>query len=69
LAPPGARSDALAASLVWGAERSFHVAMSGHHDVLSSPDVIVEPLLQLYVGSIYGRAVELRPAQDSGRVD
>jgi AcrR family transcriptional regulator len=63
LAPPGARSDALAASLVWGAERAFHVAMSGHHDVLSSPDVIVEPLLQLYVGSIYGRAVELRPAR------
>jgi AcrR family transcriptional regulator len=63
LAPPGARSDALAASLVWGAERAFHVAMSGHHDVLSSPDVIVEPLLQLYVGSIYGRAVELKPVR------
>lgn len=55
LAPPGARSDTLAATLAWGAERVFQVAMSGHHDVLDGSDTLLEPLVQLYVGTIYGR--------------
>jgi hypothetical protein len=55
IAPPGADAHALAASLAWGAERSVHVAMTGHHPVLSDTDALVEPLVQLYVGTIYGR--------------
>jgi AcrR family transcriptional regulator len=55
LAPPGAPAEALAASLAWGAERSFHVAMTGHHATLVNADALIEPLVQLYVGTIYGR--------------
>src|ERR1700739_2512918 len=55
-APPDADSRALAASLIWTAERSFHVAMTGAHRILTDQDSLVEPLLQLFVGTIYGRA-------------
>jgi TetR/AcrR family transcriptional regulator, ethionamide resistance regulator len=49
IAPPGAGADALAASLVWTAERAFHVAMIGVH---------------LFVGTIYGRAARPPAAAD-----
>jgi len=58
LAPPGAPAQALAASLAWGAERSFHVAMTGHHATLIDADALIEPLVQLYVGTIYGRPLQ-----------
>jgi TetR/AcrR family transcriptional regulator, ethionamide resistance regulator len=58
VAPPGADAQALAASLVWTAERSFHVAAGGDHPTLREPRALVEPLVQLFVGSIYGRAVQ-----------
>ena len=61
IAPAGADSQALAASLIWSAERAFHVAMTGEHPILVDENALVEPLVQLFVGSIYGRAV--RPAQ------
>jgi len=57
VAPPGADSRALAASLVWTAERAFHVTMTGAHPTLAERDQLLEPLVQLFVGSIYGRAV------------
>jgi AcrR family transcriptional regulator len=60
IAPAGADSEAIAASLIWGAERAFHVAMTGHHPTLVDPEVIVEPLVQLFVGTIYGRPVKHR---------
>ena len=59
-APDGADARALAASLVWTAERSFHVAAGGDHPTLVSPEAVVAQLTQLFVGTIYGRAVELR---------
>ncbi|MGZ6716579.1 MAG: TetR/AcrR family transcriptional regulator [Solirubrobacteraceae bacterium] len=59
VAPAGAEASALAASLVWTAERSFHVAAGGDHPTLAGADTIVEPLVQLFVGSIYGRAAVL----------
>ena len=55
IAPPGAGADALAASLVWTAERAFHVAMIGVHPILADPPSVIEPLVQLFVGTIYGR--------------
>ncbi len=61
LAPAGADSGPLAASLIWGTERSFQVAMTGREPALADEQAIVEPLVQLYVGTIYGRAV-----RDSG---
>jgi AcrR family transcriptional regulator len=57
LAPAGADAQALAASLVWTAERSFHVTATGQHPTLRDAGVLVEPLVQLFVGTIYGRAV------------
>ncbi len=58
-APGGADARALAASLVWTAERSFHVAAGGDHPTLVDPATVVAPLTQLFVGTIYGRAVEV----------
>jgi AcrR family transcriptional regulator len=56
-APEGADARALAASLVWTAERSFHVAVGGDHPTLVNVQAVVEPLVQLFVGTIYGRPV------------
>jgi TetR/AcrR family transcriptional regulator, ethionamide resistance regulator len=56
-APEGADPEALAACLVWTGERSFHVAMTGEILALSGHDALVEPLVQLYVGTIYRRPV------------
>jgi AcrR family transcriptional regulator len=58
-APEGADARALAASLVWTAERAFHVAVGGGHPTLVDASVVVEPLTQLFVGTIYGRAVRV----------
>jgi len=58
IAKPGADSEALAASLIWGTERIFHIAMTGHHQTLTDQDTILEPLVQLYVWTIYGRPGE-----------
>jgi AcrR family transcriptional regulator len=59
IAPDGADAPALAASLVWTAERAFHVAVGGEHPTLVDAGTIVDPLVQLFVGTIYGRAVEV----------
>ena len=56
-APEGADPRALAASLVWTAERAFHVAAGGGHPTLVDASAVVAPLTQLFVGTIYGRAV------------
>jgi TetR/AcrR family transcriptional regulator, ethionamide resistance regulator len=61
-APDGADADALAACLVWTGERAFHVAMTGEIPVLPSHEALVEPLVQLYVGTIYRRPVQLQNA-------
>jgi TetR/AcrR family transcriptional regulator, ethionamide resistance regulator len=58
-APAGAEARALAASLVWTAERSFHVAVGGDHPTLVDASAVVAPLTQLFVGTIYGRAVRV----------
>jgi TetR/AcrR family transcriptional regulator, ethionamide resistance regulator len=60
-APEGADAEALAACLVWTGERAFHVAMTGEIPALSSHDALIEPLVQLYVGTIYRRPVQAPP--------
>jgi AcrR family transcriptional regulator len=60
IAPAGADSAPLAASLIWGTERSFQIAMTGRHPSLVDEQAIIEPLVQLYVGTIYGRSVRGR---------
>lgn len=56
-APEGADPDALAACLVWGYERVLHLALVGEARGLPDPAAIVEPLSQLMVGSVFGRAL------------
>jgi TetR/AcrR family transcriptional regulator, ethionamide resistance regulator len=60
-APEGADPEALAACLVWTGERSFHVAMTGAVPALAGYEALIEPLVQLYVGSIYRRPVRITP--------
>jgi AcrR family transcriptional regulator len=60
-APDGADPAALAACLVWTGERAFHVAMTGEIAALSGHDALIEPLVQLYVGTIYRRPVQPAP--------
>ena len=62
-APDGADPEAIAACLVWTAERSFHVAMTGEIPTLAGHDALIEPLVQLYVGTIYRRPVVSAPGR------
>ena len=55
-APDGADPRALAACLMWGYERVLHVALVGDAVGLPDPDAIVEPLVQMMMGGLYGRA-------------
>jgi AcrR family transcriptional regulator len=54
IAPAGAAPTALAASLVWSTERALLVSRTGQVPALPEPEALVEPLVQLYVGTIYG---------------
>jgi AcrR family transcriptional regulator len=53
LAPAGAEPEALAAALVWSTERALLVSRTGRVAALPDPEALVEPLTQLYVGTIY----------------
>lgn len=54
-APPGADPHALAACLMWGYERVLHVALVGEAAELPGPDAIVDPLVQMMLGGLFGR--------------
>jgi AcrR family transcriptional regulator len=54
-APGGADPRALAACLMWGYERVLHVALVGDAVGLPDPDAIVEPLVAMMMGGLYGR--------------
>lgn len=56
-APAGADARGLAACLMWGYERVLHVALVGDAAGLADPDAIVEPLVQMMVGGLFGRAL------------
>jgi AcrR family transcriptional regulator len=64
VAAPGVDSKSLAASLVWATERVFHVSAIGIPG-LQDTSAAIEPLVQIYMGAIYGRPLEqispLRP--------
>jgi AcrR family transcriptional regulator len=55
-APAGADPRVLAGCLMWGYERVLHVALVGGAQGLPDLDAIVEPLAQMMVGGLYGRA-------------
>jgi AcrR family transcriptional regulator len=54
LAPAGTDSRALATALIWGTERCFYVAGFGADSDLPDEQAAVEPLLALWLGTIYG---------------
>jgi AcrR family transcriptional regulator len=54
LAPDGIDSRQLADALIWGTERCMYVAGLGADKNLPSESAIVEPLLALWLGTIYG---------------
>jgi AcrR family transcriptional regulator len=62
LAPAGADATALAASLVWMTERSLLVARTGRVAALPDLEALIDPLVQLYVGTIYARPACAPPA-------
>jgi AcrR family transcriptional regulator len=55
LAPGGVDSRQLGKALIWGTERCFHVAGLGIDPDLAGEQQIVEPLLAMWLGAIYGR--------------
>jgi TetR/AcrR family transcriptional regulator, ethionamide resistance regulator len=55
LAPPGAPSRQLAASLLWASEACFYVAGRGVDPQLPDEAAAAETLLRLWIGAIYGR--------------
>jgi AcrR family transcriptional regulator len=57
VAPPGVDSKSLATSLVWATERVFHVSAIGTPGLLDT-NAAIEPLVQIYMGAIYGRPLE-----------
>jgi AcrR family transcriptional regulator len=57
VAPPGVDSKSVAASLVWATERVFHVSAIGTPGLLDT-NAAIEPLVQIYMGAIYGRPLE-----------
>lgn len=59
-APAGAEADTLAACLTWAYERVLHVAIVGHAYGLPGPEVMAEPLSQMVIGGVFGRALQDR---------
>jgi TetR/AcrR family transcriptional regulator, ethionamide resistance regulator len=54
VAADGLDSAMLGSALIWGTERCFHVAGLGVDEDLPNEQAIVEPLLALWLGTIYG---------------
>ena len=55
-APPGPNSRQLAAALLWSTDRCLYVAAVGGDEDLPSEQAIVEPLMSLWLGALYGGA-------------
>ena len=55
-APAGADPTALAAALVWMTERALLVSRTGEVPALPDPRSLIEPLVELYVSTIYGHS-------------
>ena len=55
-AAAGADAEALATCAMWGCERVLHVSLVGDALGLGEPAEIIEPLAQMMVGGVFGRA-------------
>ena len=54
IAPGGAGARQIAAALLWGTERCLYVAGLGVDDDLPDEQETLEPLLAIWIGSLYG---------------
>jgi TetR/AcrR family transcriptional regulator, ethionamide resistance regulator len=63
IAPPGVGSRQIAAALLWGTERCLYVAGLGVDPDLADEEQTLEPLLALWVGSLYGGWSAAGPAK------
>ncbi len=63
IAPLGAGSRQIASALLWGTERCFYVAGLGVDPDLPDEEQTLEPLLALWVGSLYGGSSTTASAQ------
>jgi TetR/AcrR family transcriptional regulator, ethionamide resistance regulator len=58
LAPPGPDSRHIAAALIWSTERCLYVAGLGVDENIPREEDLVEPLLALWLGGVYGGRAE-----------
>jgi AcrR family transcriptional regulator len=67
LAPPGPDSRQVAAALIWGTERCLYVAGLGADENVHTEAELVDPLMALWMGALYGGTVPSKPARKSGK--
>ena len=65
-APPGPDSRQLAAALLWSTDRCLYVAAVGADPRLPSEKDVVEPLIRLWLGALYGGVPLTPPAKRRG---
>jgi TetR/AcrR family transcriptional regulator, ethionamide resistance regulator len=64
VAPPGPDSQQVAAALIWGTERCLYVAGLGVDENIPREEDLVEPLMRLWLGGLYGGT---RPSKPAGK--
>jgi AcrR family transcriptional regulator len=68
LAPSGTDSRTVAATLIWASERCLYIAGLGVDKNIPNEDELVEPLLALWLGGLYGGAPPpAKPARKSSK--
>ena len=60
VAPAGLPSRRLAATLLWSTERCFYVAGTGLDPDMPSEEEMIEPLMAVWTGTLYGASVPAR---------
>ena len=65
IAPPGPDSKQVAAALIWGTERCLYVAGLGVDENLPREEDVVDPLMTLWLGGLYGGAYAAKPRRKS----
>jgi AcrR family transcriptional regulator len=63
IAPPGPDSRQVAAALIWGTERCLYVAGLGVDENIPREQDLVEPLMSLWLGGLYGGRAPAKPAR------
>jgi AcrR family transcriptional regulator len=67
LAPPGPDSNQVAAALIWGTERCLYVAGLGVDKNIPREEDLVEPLMALWLGGLYGGKAPAKPRRKSAK--